>query len=400
MIKAENSDISPIHDWPEADAYALAQSSQLVELIRDEITLAGGAIGFDRFMEMALYQPGLGYYSAGSRKFGITGDFTTAPETSSLFSICLARQCEQIFQVEGVSTLLELGAGTGIMACDILDELGRRQALPSQYLILETSADLRQRQQQLLQQRHPKLLNRLVWLDELPSVPIEGVILANEVLDALPVHRLRYRKHVAHELLVGTDDAGFIWRESEAGFMPEQMLQTYGELVGELPDGYVTEYNSMLSPFIETLSTTLGNGAILLTDYGYPRREYYHPQRTQGTLACYYRHRQHDNPFIQIGLQDITASIDFTQVAEAAHASGLEIYGFDTQAGFLVSSGLEKIISELGAGSDQAMLRYSQQAGKLILPGEMGETFKVMAVGKNIRVPLMGFSFGSHLHRL
>jgi SAM-dependent MidA family methyltransferase len=251
----------------------------------------------------------------------------------------------------------------------------------------------------MLQMRHPKLLNRLVWLDELPSVPIEGVILANEVLDALPVHRLCYRKHVAHELLVGTDDAGFIWRESEAGFMPEQMLP-YSELVGELPDAYITEYNSMLPPFIESLSATLGVGAILLIDYGYPRREYYHPQRIQGTLACYYRHRQHDNPFVMVGLQDITASVDFTQVAEAAHASGFEICGFTTQSGFLVSSGLEKIISDLSAGNDQAMLRYNQQAGKLILPGEMGETFKVMALGKNIRVPLIGFSFGSHLHRL
>lgn len=391
------SDDKSLLDLPAPDGYALEQSHLLAALIQAEIESNGGDIGFDRYMEMALYQPGLGYYSAGARKFGRGGDFTTAPETSPLFSICLARQCAQIFTMTGSAIILELGAGSGVMACDILTELRRIGALPEQYLILETSADLRQRQQQLLQQKHPDMSERLVWLDRLPAKPVHGIILANEVLDAIPVQRLVINNHKIHELRVGYGDDGFAWRRSTDETMTITVLN---DLVCELPDGYVSEFNAMLPAFIDALAAALGNGAVLLIDYGYPRREYYHPQRREGTLACYYRHRRHDNPFINIGIQDITASVDFTMVAESAHASGLEIYGYSNQAGFLVSCGLESIIAEISGGDDRRHLQYSQQAGRLLLPGHMGETFKVMSLGRNLNDPLIGIGIGSQLHRL
>lgn len=396
----KKSIINVLQDLPVPDNNAQQQCRMLTDLILAEIDANNGQIGFDRFMQMALYQPALGYYSAGARKFGSDGDFTTAPEISPLFSICIARQCEQIFNETGSAIVLELGAGTGVMACDVIAELQRRNSLPEQYLILETSADLRQRQQQLLQQRHADIFNRLVWLDSLPDKPLNGIIVANEVLDAMPVHRITILNNTVYELMVARDENSFIWQKSLREFMPEQMQRVLGGLVQGLPDGYTSEFNELLPAFIEALSASLGSGAILLTDYGYPRREYYHPQRTEGTLSCYYRHRRHDNPFLYTGIQDITASVDFTLVAESAHASGFEIYGFTTQAGFLVSCGLEKIITEISAGDDKAFLRYTQQAGKLILPGEMGETFKVMMLGRNIEQPLIGAGYGSHLHRL
>lgn len=384
-------------DWPAPDGVAVEQSQQLSALIRGEIVARGGRIDFDRFMEMALYQPGLGYYSAGSRKFGSAGDFTTAPETSALFSICIARQCEQVFGLTGASNILELGAGSGIMAADILTELKRRDALPEHYLILERSADLRQRQRQLLQQRHADIFNRLDWLDALPEKPLQGIILANEVLDALPVHRLVVEKGIVYELQVGNGQDGFEWQQAEH---PYGLSILPDDLIRELPDGYTSEYCAQLTPYIETLADTLDCGVILLSDYGYPRREYYHPQRVDGTLACYYRHRRHDDPFIHVGIQDITASVDFTRVAESAHTGGLQVCGFSSQAAFLVACGLENIIAELAADDDDQRLRYAQQAGRLLLPGEMGETFKLMALGRKVEQSLLGFGFGTQLHRL
>lgn len=391
------SDNISLLDLPAPDEYALEQSRLLAALVHAEIEANRGDIGFNRYMEMALYQPGLGYYSAGARKFGPGGDFTTAPETSPLFSICLARQCAQIFNMTGSARVLELGAGSGVMACDILTELRRIGALPEQYLILETSADLRQRQQQLLQVTHPDLTDRLVWLDSLPAQPVNGVILANEVLDAIPVQRIWIQHNSIHELRVGSEGDEFIWRRSTYEVSSAAVLH---DLVDTLPDGYISEINAMLPAFIDALSAALGNGALLLIDYGYPRQEYYHPQRKEGTLACYYRHRRHDNPFINIGIQDITASVDFTLVAESAHASGLDVYGYSNQAGFLVSCGLEKILGEISVGDDKRHLAYSQQAGRLLLPGQMGESFKVMSLGRNLAHPLIGTGFGSQLHRL
>jgi len=401
MDKHKDTGFSHFGDNTVPDDIALGQSRRLVEHIHHEIDGSGGRISFRRFMEMALYEPGLGYYSAGSRKFGAEGDFTTAPELSSLFSICIARQCEQVLRETGTGTVLELGAGTGIMACDILAEMRRRDVLPEHYLILETSADLRARQQQLLKERLPDLFDRVRWLDGLAPGSVSGVILANEVLDALPVNRIKIVSAAVHELMVAWEGDSFAWRQEpvNAGWLSEAE-KVLSDWVRQLPDGYVTEFNSLLRPFIGTLADALVRGTILLIDYGYPRREYYHPQRTDGTLLCYYRHRRHDDPFLYVGLQDISASVDFTLVAESARSAGLDLAGFATQSSFLVSCDLDDIIRQYSAGDDRKLLHYSQQAGQLILPGEMGENFKVMALGRGIRTPLMGFQFSDHTHRL
>lgn len=399
-MKNNSNTNEPPPDWPPADGFALELSRQLSARIRREIEMCGGDIGFDRYMEMALYEPGLGYYSAGARKFGKDGDFTTAPEVSPLFSICVARQCEQLFAATGSAEILELGAGSGVMAADILEELRGRDALPDRYLILERSAELRQRQQQLLHQRHPDLQQRLVWLDRLPEHPFNGLVLANEVLDALPVQRLGIVRGEVYELRVALDADGFCWRRSELPMTDNGKSPLAPDLVRQLPDGYRSEYAAMLPPFIGSLAHSLGRGVILLFDYGYSHAEYYHPQRVDGTLTCYYRHRRHANPFIHVGIQDITASVDFTRVAESAHAHGLTISAYTNQAGFLIGCGLERIISSLADGDEQRGLRLRQQAGKLLLPGEMGENFKVMALTAACDPDLPAFEYASQLHRL
>jgi len=396
-----NSGANPLLDWPIPDEFARNQSRLLVEIIHEDIKENDGRLGFERFMQHALYEPGLGYYSGGARKFGVDGDFTTAPEISSLFSACLARQCEQLFSLTGTAVLLELGAGTGVMAADILAELQRRNSLPDKYLILETSADLRQRQQQLLQQRHPDIFARIGWLDTLPSEPINGVILANEVLDALPVRRIKIENNRFFEQMVTSNKQSFAWlSEPASAVLAAAIGNNLSDCLADLPDGYVTEYNTLLPAFIQSVSDVLGNGAMLFLDYGYPRREYYHPQRNEGTLLCHYRHRSHSDPFINIGIQDITAAVDFTLVAEAATIAGLEIAGYTTQAGFLIACGIEEIINDCGQGDDMASLRYLQQARQLLLPGQMGESFKVIALSRNIETPLQGFEFANQVQRL
>jgi SAM-dependent MidA family methyltransferase len=297
--------------------------------------------------------------------------------------------------------VLELGAGTGVMAVDILAELQRRNALPDKYLILETSADLRQRQQQLLQQRYPDIFARIGWLDTLPLEPVNGVILANEVLDALPVRRIKIENNRFFEQMVTSNKHSFAWLSEPANAALAAEIDNHlADCLADLPNGYITEYNTLLPTFIQSASDVLGNGAMLFLDYGYPRREFYHPQRNDGTLLCHYRHRSHSDPFINIGIQDITAAVDFTLVAEAATIAGLEIAGYTTQAGFLIACGIDEIINEYGQGDDMASLRYSQQARQLLLPGQMGESFKVIALSRNIETPLQGFEFSNQVQRL
>ena len=378
---------------PSPDAQALQLSERLVHAIRREIEQHDGHIGFDRFMEMALYQPGLGYYSAGASKFGGQGDFVTAPEISSLFSFCLARQCRQVLQDLAQGVVLELGAGTGRMARDILLELKRIDALPAKYLILETSADLRQRQQQLLQEALPDYYDRIEWLERFPDKPMTGVILANEVLDALPFHRVFIRDGQLNELHVGCRDEIFAWSEVAAqASLSEQWQQIKQRLSYDWPEGYTTELNTAVGPWISSLADLLEQGAMILIDYGYTRKDYYHPQRTDGTLLCHYRHRVHANPFIYPGLQDITASVDFTAVAEAASTAGLAVAGFTTQAYFLIACGLEDILAA-GSGHDpRKSLELANQVKLLTLPGEMGERFKVIGLTRDIEPGLLGFS--------
>lgn len=369
-------------------------SRRLCEQVRTAIAEAGGALSFARYMELALYSPGLGYYSAGSHKFGAPGDFITAPEASPLFARCLARQCQQVLAALGGGTLLEFGAGSGVLALELLLELERLDCLPDEYLILELSAELRDRQRQLLTQRATHLLSRIHWLDRLPAQPLRGVVLANEVLDAMPVQLFVRRAGATEERCVGWENERFVWRDipADAGLTQAvSALQT--DLSDPLPDAYCSEFNTALPGWVCGLATVLAQGAALLIDYGYPRREYYLPERSAGTLMCHYRHRVHADPLILTGLQDITAHVDFTAVAAAGAAAGLTVAGYTTQAHFLLGSGLP----ELAAASDPEDLRshlaLTDQIKTLTLPGGMGERFKVLALTRGLgELPLRGFA--------
>ena len=387
---------------PSLSAAERQHSQALQARIREEMRAAGGWLSFERFMELALYAPGLGYYSAGSVKLGPAGDFVTAPEISDLFSACVARQCAQILRVSGVSGLsgvsgaggaemLEFGAGTGRMACAILQWLHREeQVLPERYNILEVSADLSARQQERVAQLPPELRKRVNWLTELPQHAWRGVVLANEVLDALPCSRFSVAAGKAHELGVVSEGEGFAWRAANNDFAPaaelrEELLQRHLPL----PDGYASELCRNVAPWISAAAAHLEHGALLLFDYGLPRAQYYHPQRVTGTLQCHFRQRAHADPFINVGVQDITAWVDFTRVAEAGVAVELNVAGFATQAAFLLGTG----ITELAAASNDhiTQARQSSEMRRLLLPGEMGEAFKVMALTRGLEQPLQGF---------
>lgn len=375
---------------PEEEAHSRA----LLTLIHERIGAAGGWISFEEFMELALYAPGLGYYSAGSVKLGPGGDFVTAPEISDLFSRCVARQCAQVLGDGG--EILELGAGTGRMAAAILESLAAGGALPARYAILEVSADLAERQRERLGKLPREIRDRVAWLDRLPERPINGVILANEVLDALPCRRFVLRDGLVHELGVVSGAPSTAARElSEREAAPDPALASacdalLAELPAPLPDGYASEICLRVEPWIAGVAECLGRGVMLLSDYGLPRAHYYHPQRTAGTLRCHFSQRVHDDPYLNVGVQDITAWVDFTRVAEAAVASGLDVSGFATQAAFLLSTGIERFLAE--AVEPVAHARLAGEARRLLLPGEMGEAFKVMALTRGCDVALEGFA--------
>jgi SAM-dependent MidA family methyltransferase len=387
----------PGGELPQPDAVALAHSQRVVEALRREIAAQGGTIGFDRYMDIALYAAGLGYYSAGAHKLGPGGDFMTAPEISPIFSRCVAAQCAQVLQHMGGGAILELGAGSGAMVCDVLVELAQRQALPESYLILEISADLRARQQARVRAQLPELAQRVQWLESLPETPIRGVILANEVLDALPVSRFRWRNGVPADLVVGQNDREFTWaeRSPRPDFDP-----AVAALLGACHDGYTSEWNPRLAQWIDAVAAVLDSGLLLFMDYGHPRREFYHTQRVDGTLRCHYQHRAHADPFLWPGMQDITAAVDFTAVADAASHSGLELRGFTTQAHFLIGCGLEQMAAGLNGADIRRRATLSRQVQVLTLPAEMGEIIKAMALTRDLALPLIGFSGPDHRRRL
>lgn len=386
---------------PEPDQAAREHSERLCSVIIDEIDTHHDGIGFDRFMQMALYEPGLGYYSAGANKIGATGDFVTAPVISSLFSDCVATQCKQVMDTMADACILELGAGTGVMTRDILLALEQQRQLPAQYFILEVSADLKQRQQELLQESLPHLMQRITWLDELPDSGFKGVILANEVLDAIPVKRIQIRGVSINELNVVYADGQFVWNPVVAeASLQHRVSTTIESFADELPEDYLTEINTNQNAWINSLAECLQQGVIFLIDYGYVRKEYYHPQRVNGSLLCHYQHRAHDDPFYYPGLQDITASVDFTAVAEYAETAGLTVSGFTSQANFLVGCGIDEIIANRAGDSESDMISLSAQAKQLMLPAEMGEKFKVIALSKLFDTALIGFSFNNQLQRL
>jgi len=373
---------------------AIAHSERLSELIRHDIATQGGWIPFSRFMELALYAPGLGYYTAGARKFGEAGDFITAPELSTLFGRTLAKQLIEVMQVS-TPHILELGAGSGKLALDILTELEKRDALPESYSILEVSADLRQRQQALIQERLPHLASKVVWLDALPD-HISGAVIGNEVLDALPVHLVYWSDGAILERGVSSNGDTFAWQDR----IPENaaLLDIAKSLV--VPDDYLSEISLAARGLIASLSERMEKGALLFIDYGFGSAEYYHPQRSRGTLMCHYRHHSHDDPFYLLGLQDITAHVDFTAIAESAIDHGAHFFGYTSQAHFLINNGVTDLLSEVSPEDVRAYAPLSSQLQKLTSPAEMGELFKVIALGKGMEEPLAGFLRGDMSRRL
>ncbi|MEW6562532.1 MAG: SAM-dependent methyltransferase [Pseudomonadota bacterium] len=374
---------------PPPTADGLAHSNRLRDAIQHEIALQGGWIPFSRFMELALYAPGLGYYTAGARKFGAAGDFTTAPEMSALFGRTVARQLAEIM-AQSSRHILELGAGSGKLAADILTELEAQGQLPEQYSILEVSADLRERQQETIRNRLPHLIDRVQWLDMLPE-QWSGALVANEVLDALPVHIIHWRERDIAERGVVSAGESFDWHAHPVD--NAALLEAAQAL--KLPENYISEISLAARGLIRSLSERLQQGAMLWIDYGFGAREYYHPQRSQGTLMCHYRHHAHGDPFFLPGLQDLTAHVDFTAVAEAAIDGGAQLLGYTSQAHFLLNAGILDTLRASASPDDAAaFLPLSGQVQKLTSPAEMGELFKVIALGKGIDAPLSGFIRG------
>ena len=381
---------------PAPSPEAVQHSARLCELIRRDIAEQGGWISFARYMELALYAPGLGYYTAGAHKFGAAGDFITAPELSPLFGRTVARQAAEIM-ASSAPHILELGAGSGKLAADMLGKLEKLGSLPDSYAILEVSADLRARQQALLQERLPHLMNRVHWLDTLPE-KFSGMVIANEVLDALSVHLVHWRNSALSERSVAVGTNGFVWQEcpiTDAALLhaAQQARPEFVEAVG-VPDDYVSEICLAARGLVNSLAGCLERGALLFIDYGFGTREFYHPQRNSGTLMCHYRHHAHDDPFFLPGLQDITAHVNFTDIAECGIDAGLELLGYTSQAFFLLNCGITELIKDTPPENLRDYLPLSAQLQKLTSPAEMGELFKVMALGRGMTEPLCGFARG------
>jgi len=372
------------------DLHESVHARRVREHLQAAIRAAGGWLPFDEYMALALYAPGLGYYSAGARKLGAGGDFTTAPEISPLFGRCLARHCAQVLDELGGGDVLEVGAGTGRLAFDVLSALHEAGRLPARYRILEISADLRERQRALLGTLPGNVGARLEWLDAPPAEPWQGALLANEVLDALPVECFEWRSGSPLERGVELDAQGaFAWRARPAPpALATEVLRLHEGL--EWSDGHASELCTRVAPWIAEMTRGLAAGVALFIDYGLPRREYYHRERSAGTLRCHYRHRAHDDPFAHPGMEDITAWVDFTRVAEAADAAGLEVLGFATQAAMLLGLGVERGI--LDAPDQATQIRRASEARQLLMPNEMGERFKVIALGRDFAAPLDAFA--------
>jgi SAM-dependent MidA family methyltransferase len=355
---------------------------------------ADGWIPFSRYMEAALYAPGLGYYAAGAMKFGAAGDFVTAPEMTPLFGRTLAHAIAPVLAETG-GEVLELGAGSGRLAADVLGELERTNALPARYCILEVSADLRQRQQETIARELPQLAGRVQWLDALPE-HFSGVILGNEVLDALPVELVHWTEAGPKVRGVTLDGESFVWQDRP---IADAALRARAEALN-LPPGYVSEINLAAEALTASLAQSLDRGLILMVDYGFSASEYYHPQRHMGTLRAHYRHHALDDPFYLPGLCDLTAHVDFSAVAQAGIAAGLELSGYTSQASFLLNSGLTELLMQTPPTDAAAYLPQANAVQRLVSPAEMGELFKVIGFGTGGIAPLAGFARGDRRHSL
>jgi SAM-dependent MidA family methyltransferase len=385
---------------PLPDADARAHSAQVRAHIGADIAKAGGWITFARYMERALYAPGLGYYAAGATKFGGAGDFITAPEMTPLYARALAVQVAAILDASPGREIVELGAGTGRLAADLLVALAARGVSPARYSILEPSPDLRERQRATIARDAGAELARVNWLGALPPA-IDGAIIANEVLDAVPLHLIARRGGVMYERgVVATTEpdgtAAFAWDERPADARLAALASS------RFPDGgdYLSEINPAAEALVQSVGRRLRDGAMLLIDYGFPAAEYYHPQRATGTVMCHYRHRAHDDPFAWPGLTDITAHVDFSAMAAAGARAGLHVAGFAPQASFLLGCGILDQLKEVGAPESVDYIKAVAPAQKLLSPAEMGELFKVLALAGSDEIPWPGFAQGDRSHRL
>jgi SAM-dependent MidA family methyltransferase len=374
---------------------ALAHSLRVAEHLRGLIAAAGGWIPFSRYMDAALYAPGLGYYAAGATKFGAAGDFVTAPEMSPLFGRTLAHALRPLLGSCG-DEVLELGAGSGRLAADLLGEWQRLDALPARYAILEPSPELRARQHETLARELPQLLPRVQWLEALPQ-DFRGVVLGNEVLDALPVDLVHWTEAGPLVRGVVADDAGFAFEDRP---ITDAELRRRAESL-DLPPGYVSEICLTAPALLRSLAACLARGVLLMIDYGFGRAEYYHPQRRMGTLRAHYRHHALDDPFHLPGLCDLTAHVDFSEVAEAGEEAGLTLAGYASQANFLINAGITELLTQTTAVEDAAAyLPQANAVQRLLSPAEMGELFKVVAFSRDCEAGLAGFVRGDRRHTL
>jgi SAM-dependent MidA family methyltransferase len=378
-----------MHSLPEPEPAARAHSARLRELIREQIKANGGAIAFARYMELALYAPGLGYYSAGARKFGAEGDFVTAPELGAVFAQCVGDALAPVLKQLGDGTMFfEIGGGSGAFAEAALKHLTAIDSLPDRYAILEPSADLRERQQTRLRAAlPPELFARCQWLDGPPENEWRGVLFANEVLDALPTPRFVIRDGEVYEEFVVLDADGVFLRVDQPAdaLLHSAVRHIERDIEAPLADGYRSEILPQLPYWIQAVGGLLKEGAMLFVDYGYPRREYYLPERRDGTLVCHYRHRAHDDPFYLPGLQDLTAFVDFTALAEAGVHAGFDFSGYCAQTSFLIGNGLPQRLQAIETIADEVeRYRRHQEIKKLTLPGEMGERFQAMGFQRGV----------------
>jgi SAM-dependent MidA family methyltransferase len=386
---------APIQPLPEPDADGRAHSARVVAAVRAEIARAGGWISFARYLQLVLYAPGLGYYVAGARKFGMDGDFVTAPETTPLFAQALAVQVAPILAATATREIVEFGAGSGALATDLLNALAKLDALPSRYAILEVSPDLRERQRVTIARRAADHFARVQWLDSLPAT-IDGAVVMNEVLDAIPPHVIARRQGEWYERGVACTDT---LRAEDRPLVDEALRAAAVERFPATGD-YASEINPAAEALVEDVGGCMVGGALLVIDYGFPRDEFYHAQRSEGTLMGHYRHRSHDNPFLWPGLSDLTAHVDFTAIALAGGRAGLQVAGYAPQAGFLLGCG---ILDELRDSGDPASVTYLREAAavhKLLSPAEMGELFKVLALAKSEHIDWPGFALADRSHRL
>lgn len=385
-------------DLPEPTAEEAEQSQKLCELVKQAIIDAKGWLDFEQYMQLALYAPYLGYYSGGAQKFGELGDFITSPEVSPLFGQTLAQPVAKLLAKIPGAKLIEFGAGSGKLATDLLLALEDLEVLPEEYLIIELSAELQQRQQETIKEKAPGLLGRVRWLSHLPKSPINAIVIANEVLDAMPVKRFKLKDKSIEALGVELSGEGFQLSYKQAD---EELINKVNFLnIHSEGVDYTSEINFQIKPWVKSLSQCINTGAVYLIDYGYPRSEYYSEERHMGTFLGYYRHRSIDSPLWFPGIQDLTAFVDFTEVAEAAIENGFDVDGFTSQGNFLINSGLAKVVENTKTDTEIQRLQIAQQMKTLSLPGEMGERFKVIGLSKGLDDNVPGFEVRDFRYRL